>query len=169
MKDCLRKRGLDDRQVRGMVDNGSEWQEFMRWNAWSITQVMNLQLWQDAIGCHGYVKPLKDENLCLFKPHLRGNFFLSFLTLFLFSTVTHFMAWSMLVVRDNQMVQGSCVGGPLPVSFFCFSFFPFSVLFFIPYELVNCQGWGNGFHPVCIDYFLFSSLFSLVFTSCLFF
>ena len=42
-------------------------------------------------------------------------------------------------------------GGPLPVSFFSL----FSVLFSIPYELINCSRWGWGFHPLRLDPFPF--------------
>ena len=40
MKDCLRKRCLDVRQARRMVQDSSEWQIFMRGNALGITQGM---------------------------------------------------------------------------------------------------------------------------------
>ena len=41
MKDCLRKRGLDVRQARRMVHDRSEWQGFVRRNAWGIAWEMN--------------------------------------------------------------------------------------------------------------------------------
>ena len=34
MKDCLRKRGLEVRQSRRMVQDRSEWQGFVRGNEW---------------------------------------------------------------------------------------------------------------------------------------
>ena len=40
MKDCLRKRGLDVRQARKMVQDRSEWQRFVKGNAWGIAQGM---------------------------------------------------------------------------------------------------------------------------------
>ena len=41
MKECLRKRGLDVRQAKRMVQDKSEWQEFVRGNAWGIARGMN--------------------------------------------------------------------------------------------------------------------------------
>ena len=41
VKQCLRKRGLDIRQPRRMVQNRSEWQGFLRWNAWGVARGMN--------------------------------------------------------------------------------------------------------------------------------
>ena len=41
VKDCLRKRGLDVKQARRMVQDRSEWQGFARGNAWDIARVMN--------------------------------------------------------------------------------------------------------------------------------
>ena len=40
VKDCLRKRGLDIRQARRMVQNRSEWRGFVRGNAWGVAQGM---------------------------------------------------------------------------------------------------------------------------------
>ena len=39
--DCLRKRGLDVRQARRMVQDRSEWRGFVRGNAWGVAQGMN--------------------------------------------------------------------------------------------------------------------------------
>ena len=36
VKECLKKRGLDVRQARRMVQDTSEWRRFVRRNAWSI-------------------------------------------------------------------------------------------------------------------------------------
>ena len=36
MKECLRKRSLDVRQIRRMVQGRSEWLGFVRGNAWGI-------------------------------------------------------------------------------------------------------------------------------------
>ena len=41
VKECLRKRGLDVKQARRMVQDGCEWRGFVRGNAWGIAQVMN--------------------------------------------------------------------------------------------------------------------------------
>ena len=41
MKECLRKRGLDIRKARRMVQDRSEWREFVRRSAWGITRGMN--------------------------------------------------------------------------------------------------------------------------------
>ena len=41
VKDCLRKRGLDVREVRKMVQERSEWQKFVRGNAWGLARGMN--------------------------------------------------------------------------------------------------------------------------------
>ena len=41
VKERLRKRGLDVRQARRMVQERSEWQGFVRGNAWSVAQGMN--------------------------------------------------------------------------------------------------------------------------------
>ena len=40
VKDCLRKRGLDVRQPRRMVQNTGEWWVFMRRNAWGVARGM---------------------------------------------------------------------------------------------------------------------------------
>ena len=36
MKECLKKRGMDVRQIRRMMQDRSEWQGFVRGNAWVI-------------------------------------------------------------------------------------------------------------------------------------
>ena len=41
VKDCLGKRGLYVRQVRRMVQDRSEWQRFVKGNAWGIAWGMN--------------------------------------------------------------------------------------------------------------------------------
>ena len=41
VKKCLRKRGLDVRQARRMVQDRNEWRGFVRWNAWGVAQWMN--------------------------------------------------------------------------------------------------------------------------------
>ena len=41
MKECLKKRGLDIRQARRMIQDRSEWQGFMKGNAWGIAWGMN--------------------------------------------------------------------------------------------------------------------------------
>ena len=41
MKDCLRKRGLDVKQTRRMVQDRREWQGFVRGSAWGIARGMN--------------------------------------------------------------------------------------------------------------------------------
>ena len=41
VKECLRKRGLDVRQAWKIVQDMSEWQGFVRGNAWGIVWVMN--------------------------------------------------------------------------------------------------------------------------------
>ena len=44
MKDCLRIRGLDDRQAGRLVQDKSEWQGFVRGNAWGVAHGMNPRL-----------------------------------------------------------------------------------------------------------------------------
>ena len=44
VKECLRKKGLDIRQARRMIQDWSEWQRFVRNNAWGVAWGM-LQLW----------------------------------------------------------------------------------------------------------------------------
>ena len=41
VEECLRKRGLDVRQARGMVQYRSKWWGFVRGNEWSVAQGMN--------------------------------------------------------------------------------------------------------------------------------
>ena len=41
VKDCLRKRGLDIRQARRMVQDRCEWQGFLRSSAWGMSWGMN--------------------------------------------------------------------------------------------------------------------------------
>ena len=40
VKECLRKRGLDVRQARRMVQDRNNWQGFVRGNAWGISHGM---------------------------------------------------------------------------------------------------------------------------------
>ena len=42
LKECLKKRGLDVKQVRKMVQDRSESYGFVRGNAWFMAQGMNL-------------------------------------------------------------------------------------------------------------------------------
>ena len=41
MKECLRKRVLDIRQPKRMLQEKCEWQGFVRGNAWGVAQGMN--------------------------------------------------------------------------------------------------------------------------------
>ena len=41
MKECLKKRGLDIRQARKMVQDRSEWQEFVKGNACGVARKVN--------------------------------------------------------------------------------------------------------------------------------
>ena len=41
VKECLRKRGLDVRQARRMVQDRCEWRRFMRGNVWDVARGMN--------------------------------------------------------------------------------------------------------------------------------
>ena len=41
VKECLKKRGLDVRQARIMVHEGSVWRGFVKDNAWGVARVMN--------------------------------------------------------------------------------------------------------------------------------
>ena len=41
VKECLKKRGLDVRQARKMVQEWCEWRGFMRGNAWGVAREMN--------------------------------------------------------------------------------------------------------------------------------
>ena len=36
VKECLKKRGLDSRQAKRMVQDKSEWRGFVRGNAWGV-------------------------------------------------------------------------------------------------------------------------------------
>ena len=44
VKECLRKRGLDVRQARRMVQDRSEWQGYVIGNAWGVGQGMTPDL-----------------------------------------------------------------------------------------------------------------------------
>ena len=44
VKDYLKKRGLDVRRARRMVQDGREYQGFVRRNTWGVTQGMNPRL-----------------------------------------------------------------------------------------------------------------------------
>ena len=46
MKECLKKRGLDVRQARRMVQDRSEWWGFVMGNAWGVTRGMNPDLYK---------------------------------------------------------------------------------------------------------------------------
>ena len=52
MKECLRKRGLDVRDARRMVQDKCEWWGFVRGNAWGDGPLTLTR-------CHSYMKPLK--------------------------------------------------------------------------------------------------------------
>ena len=41
LKDCLKKRSLDDRQARRMVHDRNEWRRVEKGNTWGITRGMN--------------------------------------------------------------------------------------------------------------------------------
>ena len=41
VKDCLRKRGLNVRQARRMMQDRTEWRWFVRGNTWSVAKGMN--------------------------------------------------------------------------------------------------------------------------------
>ena len=41
MKECLKKRWLDVRQARRMLQDRGEWREFVRRNAWGVAWRMN--------------------------------------------------------------------------------------------------------------------------------
>ena len=41
VKDCLKKRGLDVRQARRMLDDRIVWRGFVRGNAWGVARGMN--------------------------------------------------------------------------------------------------------------------------------
>ena len=47
VKDCLKKKCLDDRQARRMVHDRIIWRGFVRGNAWGVARGMNEipQLW----------------------------------------------------------------------------------------------------------------------------
>ena len=69
LKDCLRKRGLEVRQARRVVQDRSEWQGFVRGNALGIAQGMKARPSREAtvLGCHIYMKPV-GANLSVDKP-----------------------------------------------------------------------------------------------------
>ena len=41
VKDCLKKRDLDVRKARRMVQDRNEWEGFVRGNAWGVVRGMN--------------------------------------------------------------------------------------------------------------------------------
>ena len=41
VRECLKKRWLDDREARRMVQDRSEWRGFVRGNAWSTSREIN--------------------------------------------------------------------------------------------------------------------------------
>ena len=41
LKECLKKRGLNIRQARRMVQDRNEWREFVRGNTWGVSRGMN--------------------------------------------------------------------------------------------------------------------------------
>ena len=41
VKECSRRRGLDVRQTRRMVQDKSEWRGLVRGSAWGVARVMN--------------------------------------------------------------------------------------------------------------------------------
>ena len=41
VKECLRKKGLDVRQPRRMVQDKSEWRGFVKGSAWGVAREMN--------------------------------------------------------------------------------------------------------------------------------
>ena len=41
VKECLKKRGLEIRQARRIVQDRSEWRGFVRGNAWGVARGMN--------------------------------------------------------------------------------------------------------------------------------
>ena len=41
VKECLKKKGLDVRQARKMVQDRSEWKGFVRGSAWGVARGMN--------------------------------------------------------------------------------------------------------------------------------
>ena len=44
VKACLKKKGLDIRQARRIVQDRSEWQRFVKWNEWGVAQGMTADL-----------------------------------------------------------------------------------------------------------------------------
>ena len=42
VKECLRKRGLNIRQARRMIQDRCEWRGFVRWHVWGVALGMNL-------------------------------------------------------------------------------------------------------------------------------
>ena len=61
------------------------------------------------------------------------------------------------------MVQGSWTEDPLYVSFFLF-FLLFFLLFFIPYDRINCRGWGQRFLLFLLRYFFLHFSHSFAFS-----
>ena len=69
VKECLKKRGLDVRQGRRMIQDRSEWQGLVRGNAWAVSRGTNPDLdgmW--VVSCHSYMKPLKGRSPFLAEP-----------------------------------------------------------------------------------------------------
>ena len=60
VKECLKKRGMDVRETRRMVNYRSEWRGFLRGNMWGVARGINLRLRRDpkVQSCHSYMKPL---------------------------------------------------------------------------------------------------------------
>ena len=96
VNECLRKRGLDVRQARKMVQGRSEWRGFVRGNEWGVAWGMSPRPRRDATveGYRSYMKPLSGNlwpSLQLKGCKWKKFVFLLFLKLCIFFTVTHFV------------------------------------------------------------------------------
>ena len=65
VKKCLRKRGLDVRQARRMIQDKSERQESVRGDAWVVARGMSTRPLRDAtvVNCPSYMQSLKGGSL----------------------------------------------------------------------------------------------------------
>ena len=84
MKDCLRKKGLDVKQARRMVQNKSEWRGLCGGIQWVRCQQCGLTYLYEGLGWNSCSWPALQ-----LKGHKEENFFLK---LCCSSTVAHFIA-----------------------------------------------------------------------------
>ena len=99
VQDCLKRRGLDVRQVRRMVHDRSVWRGFVRGNAWGVARGMNPWPWRNATAIWS---PWIVE-VCSVAKHTilghRGENFFLFMFYLYWSNFAHFMVWCVTTPR----------------------------------------------------------------------